>query len=240
MCDRWMPTIKLGITWEQFQQLPRNPAYNYEYVDGQACLTPRTRHYHALLDLKPLDLSADVKIRRVENRDFPELERLFAASFARIQPYGSLDDATRLRAATDALERTRGGGDGPWIERASFVALEQERFVGAIFITLLPPGDPCDWDSYRWTESPPADWLKRAYGRPHLTWIFVSPLAAGHGTGTTLLAAAVRELLAMGYKELASTFIVGNDSSMLWHWRNGFRLLSYPTSHRRTREKKKR
>ena len=43
----------------------------------------------------------------------------------------------------------------------------------------------------------------------------------------------MRELLAMGYKELASTFLIGNDSSMLWHWRSGFRLLAYPGSWRR-------
>ena len=35
MCDEWMPTIKLALTPEQFRQLPRNPAYHYEYLDGQ-------------------------------------------------------------------------------------------------------------------------------------------------------------------------------------------------------------
>jgi hypothetical protein len=32
---------------------------------------------------------------------------------------------------------------------------------------------------------------------------------------------------------LASTFLLGNESSMLWHWRNGFQLLQYPGSRRR-------
>ena len=100
------------------------------------------------------------------------------------------------------------------------------------WITLLPEGDPCDWDSYYWHRPPPADCLERCLGRPHLTWIFVLPLHAGQGVGTALLAAAVRELLALGYTELASTFMIGNDSSMLWHWRNGFRLLAYPGSRR--------
>jgi hypothetical protein len=29
----------------------------------------------------------------------------------------------------------------------------------------------------------------------------------------------------MGYKELASTFLLGNDPSTLWHWANRFRVL---------------
>ena len=39
-----------------------------------------------------------------------------------------------------------------------------------------------------------------------------------------------------GYKELASTFLLGNESSTLWHWRMGFRLLAYPGSMRLIRE----
>ena len=61
---------------------------------------------------------------------------------------------------------------------------------------------------------------------------FRSPSNKGHGVGTALLAAAVGELLALGYTQILSTFMLGNDSSMLWHWRNGFQLLSYPGSYR--------
>jgi L-amino acid N-acyltransferase YncA len=59
-------------------------------------------------------------------------------------------------------------------------------------------------------------------------------LEAGRGIGSALLAASVRVLKAEGYHHLWSTFVSGNDSSMLWHWRNGFRLLPYPGSRRRT------
>ena len=48
------------------------------------------------------------------------------------------------------MERVRIGGDGPWIERASFIALENHQPIGAIFITLLPDGDPCEFGSYEW------------------------------------------------------------------------------------------
>jgi GNAT superfamily N-acetyltransferase len=219
MCDEWMPAIKLPLGRDEYHRLPRNPAYKYEYLDGHAYLTPRARHYHALLDLATFRPGAEpvdpVALRRAEASDFTDLIPLFAAAFRCIQPFGSLDDAMRKEAAQQALERTRTGGDGPLIGRASFVALDGEngRTIGALFVTLLPGGDPCDWDSYYWSEPPPADAVERRLGRPHLTWVFVSPLCVGHGVGTALLAAAVRELWALGYVEMASTFMIGNDSS---------------------------
>ena len=54
MCDEWMPTLKLAITYDEWQQLPRNASYKYEYFDGKAWLTPRAKFYHAVLDLEPL------------------------------------------------------------------------------------------------------------------------------------------------------------------------------------------
>jgi GNAT superfamily N-acetyltransferase len=232
MSDDWMPLIKLPLTAEQFLQLPRNPAYKYEYLGRKAYLTPRPRHYHAWLDLQPIEAPGLADLRPLRADDLPGLERLFAAAFRTIQPFGSLCDADRLRAARQALARTRTGGDGPLVEQACFVAYEEGEPVGALLVTLLPPGDPADWDSYHWTEPPPLDCVAQRLGRPHLTWIFVAPHLAGHGLGTSLLAAAVHAIMALGYRELLSTFVLGNESSMLWHWRNGFRLLPYPGSYR--------
>jgi hypothetical protein len=237
MCDDWMPHVQLPLTIEQFRQLPRNAAYKYEYMNETVHLSPRPRHYHALLDLRPMESDASVSVCPLQADQLVRLDRLFAEAFRYVQPYGCLDDKTRLEAARHALERTRAGNDGPFIERASFVAKIEERPVGAILITLLPEGDPCDGDSYHWTETPPPDCIEQGLGRPHLTWIFVSPLEKGHGTGTALLAASVRELLALGFSQLLSTFMAGNDTSILWHWRNQFRLLAHPGSYRLMRQR---
>jgi GNAT superfamily N-acetyltransferase len=234
MCDHWMPLVKLRMSMEQFQQLPRNAAYKYEYLDRQAYLSPRPRHFHALLDLQRPRAAVDkeVDIVPLPAANVMGLADLFAAAFGTIQPYGCLDDRTRLRAANEALARVLAGGDGPFIERASFVARERDQIVGAILLTLLPLGDPCDYESYEWKSALPADCIARCLGRPHLTWIFVSPFHAGRGAGTALLAAAAARLLEMGFTQLLSTFMIGNESSMLWHWRNGFELLSHPASYR--------
>jgi GNAT superfamily N-acetyltransferase len=105
-----------------------------------------------------------------------------------------------------------------------------------VLVTLLPATDPADWRSYHWPEPPPADCVARGLGRPHLTWVFVSPYYGGRGAGTALLHAAAKALRAKGYTEMASTFLLGNESSMLWHWRNGFRLLPHAHSLRRPAE----
>jgi GNAT superfamily N-acetyltransferase len=237
MCDEWMPYIQMPLTIEQFRQLPRNAAYKYEYLNHTAYFSPQPKHYHALLELRPIAVDASAEVCPIEAGELARLDGLFAEAFRYIQPYGCLDDETRFEAARHALERTRVGGDGPWIVPASFVAKIDERPVGAILITLLPEGDPCDWDSYHWAEPPPADCIERRLGRPHLTWVFVSRFEKGRGTGTALLAASVRELLALGFTQLLSTFMAGNDSSMLWHWRNGFQLLPYPGSYRLMRQR---
>ena len=233
-----MPWLELKLTPEEFIQLPRNAAYKYQYQSSSAWLNPRPRYYHAMLDVRRLDLPgpASVAVRPVAPRDWDELPAVFAESFRNQQPFAGLSDAGRLLAAQSSLAQTQTGGDGPWIEQASFVAGEPGAWWGAVFITLLPLRDPTDWDSYSWPTPPPPDAIERRMGRPHLTWIFVRPPHAGRGVGTALLQAAAGALSVMGYEELLSTFMLGNEASMLWHWRMGFRLLAYPGSPRHTRK----
>src|SRR5437870_2514377 len=116
-------------------------------------------------------LSSAMALRPARAEDFAGLEPVFAGAFHAVQPFGSLDDDRRRQAAHKCLDKTRTGGDGPWIERASFAAVRERDLIGAILLTLLPEGDPCDWDSYYWREPPPADCIARRLGRPHLTWI---------------------------------------------------------------------
>ncbi len=231
-----MRLVKLRMTLREFRRLPRHPAYKYEYIDGEAWLSPRPRTYHALLDLRPPTEPDDgVMIRPIADPDWAQLVRLFAAAFADRPPFLGLDERKRRSAGRAILEYARTGGDGPFISQASFVA-EADSFdgpAGGIVVTLLPEADLTDWRSFSWPEPPPADAIERRLGRPHLTWVFVHPLAAGRGVGTALLHATTRGLLALGYDQLASTFLLGNESSTLWHWRNGFRLVGSPWSMRR-------
>jgi hypothetical protein len=233
--DEWMPWLQLDLTPLEFQQLPRNAAYKYQYQSGAAWLNPRPRYYHALLELSASPLSSDAGglIRPIQASDMDTLIEVFADAFCSQQPFAGLTEPARRMAGQRSLEQVLSGGDGPWIEQASFLAHDEEgRCLGAIFITLLPLKDPTDFDSYSWETPPPPDAIEQRLGRPHLTWIFVGSSSTGQGVGTALLGAAAGALMALGYEELLSTFMLGNDSSMLWHWRMGFQLLRYPGSTR--------
>jgi GNAT superfamily N-acetyltransferase len=250
MLDRWFSMIKLPLSLRQFHQLPQNPAYKYEYIDNTAWLSPRPKYYSARLELRPgamampamVDAQESIGFRRLGEEDWPRLSQLFAGAFSRIQPFASLSERRRLESARACLQYTRDGGDGPIIESACHVAFgkEHERCLGAILVTLIPMIDLDEFWSMRWHTPPPPDCIERRLGRPHLTWIFVGPLYAGHGIGSALLGHASRSLLDLGYTELISSFLLGNTSSMLWHWRNGFALLPYVASIRAMRARWKR
>ena len=238
MWSKCMRLVKIRMSFQEFHQLPRHPAYKYEYIDGETWLTPRPKTYHALLDLRTTEGATGaerVTTRPLEMGDWDVLTDLFSAAFCDRPPFLGLDNRRRRAAAHAILERCRTGGDGPLIEQASFLGQVApfEEPAGGIVVTLLPAADVGDWRAFEWPEPPPADAVARCLGRPHLTWIFVHPLAAGQGLGTALLRAAAQRLFALGYTELASTFLLGNESSMLWHWRNRFRLAASPWSRRR-------
>ena len=242
--EKWYPFIKLPLTIEQFDQLPRNPAYKYEYIEGEAWLTALPRTYHALLALEKRTPAStvegfgreEISVRKLDEDDWEEFPSLFAWAFHRVVPFSLISDEDRLTAATQCVEHVRKGGDGPLIKDACYVArcdtAEGGQLFGAILITLMQNGDLERFDDPTWKEHAPDNALAAGWGRPHLTWIFTDHWNARHGIGSLLLDHAVNALLDLGYTELASTFLLGNESSTLWHWRNGFQLKSYPGSPR--------
>jgi GNAT superfamily N-acetyltransferase len=236
MSDAWMPSLRIPMLQQDFDQLPRHPAYQYEYLGGAASLAPWPRYYHAQLDLAPLTadplLQATAPLKPARPQDIEAMVPVFDRAFAHLQPFGSLLEEHRRLAAEQSLRLTFGGEDGPLIEPASLIAWEEEKIIGAILLTLLPGGLSTAWDSYHWLSPPPMDLWEVREGQPHLTWIFVDRVAQGTGIGTQLLHTAARVLRDNGYLSLWTTFMVGNESSLLWHWRNGFRLLPHAHSKR--------
>jgi hypothetical protein len=235
MSDSHFRRIELHLPFEEFDRIPRNSAYKYEYWDGRAVLSPRPKCYRAVLDLQPITDVEPCDVRPLPPGEVLGLAGLFRAAFHRTQPFASLEEDDAEKAAHACLEKTAGGGDGPLIESACFQAFGRHADgpVGAILVTLLPPGIVGNWGYHTWREPPPPDAVERRLGCPHLTWIFVSPWFERRGAGTALLAASVKVLLELSYPQLASTFLLGNDSSTLWHWRNGFRLQPFFSAMRR-------
>lgn len=239
--EEWFRSLGLAMTREEFEALPAHPDYKYEFGEGRACLSPRPKAFHARLVLRPggapkeAEAQRPGRIRRLRDDDWEALPSTFAAAFVNTQPFASLPEDDRHRASRELLEVVRKGGEGPVVREACLVAESERarRLVGAALITLCPDRPLNEWGMSRWDEPPPPDAIERRLGRPHLTWIFVEPMDAGHGIGSAMLASASEALCALGYRELASTFYSGNARSVLWHWRNGFQLCEWPGSMRK-------
>jgi GNAT superfamily N-acetyltransferase len=237
MSDAWMPKLKMKLTREEFERLPRHPAYKYDLIDGETLISPWPRFGHAQLKLTRFRAGSEdvakAELRSVTAADEQALVPIFAAAFGHLQPYASLDEATCQKAARAALKQTFDGGDGPLVTDASFVAIVEAAVVGAIMVTLAPGGDASESESFVWHDEPPPGLWQQTKGQPHLTWIFVKRFEQGGGMGTQLLRQAVRVLKRQGFTTLWTTFLIGNESSVLWHWRNGFELLPGMFSKRR-------
>jgi hypothetical protein len=240
MRDEWFPHIAFPIPIEQFHQIPKSPLYKWEYWNGEARLSARPKSYHCLLDLKSGPVADSVivhrneilRIRPLNELDWDQLPEVFSAAFSHIVPFCGMEDLVAMEAARCCLDRTRIGGEGPLVEQACFVAANQnDEPCGAALITLTRDIDLTSLDRLHW-ETPPDRALERGLGRPHLTWVFVPPLLSRHGVGSAMLGHAVNALVKLSYHELGSTFWLGNESSALWHWMNGFRLVSWVGSPR--------
>lgn len=225
MCDQWMTRQELPLTQDQVARLPRSPAWQYSALDGRLILWPRVRAYHAVLALDGVKPASEHVFTAVPTCQHAELEATFKAAFRSVIPYAGLDDATLAEAAHVSLGRTWSGMDGPLVQPACCAAREQERIQGALFVTLLPPGSNLDPASWYWQEPAPARWEDAIGGRPHLTWVFVDPACGRSGLATAMLRHAAAALRERGFSFLLSTFLLGNDASLLWHWKNGFELL---------------
>src|SRR5262249_21947055 len=115
MLHDWYRAVRLPIGLEEFQRLPRHPAFQYEYADGAALLSPRPRTLNALLTLRPhvIPPAETLTFRPVEPGDWAVFPGLFAAAFRHVQPFAGLTDADCHQASVECLEQTRNGGDGP-------------------------------------------------------------------------------------------------------------------------------
>ncbi len=233
MLPDWFLPLEFDLAWEAFLKLPRHPAYQYEYRAGRVRLESRPRLFHALLDLSgetTLTESSGLAARPVAAKDWPALRFVFVRAFGRTAPLRHLDDLTRRQATEQLLDATRSGRDGPLIPSASLVHCDDQNSpAGACLITLLPAGDLSDFTDPNWT-APPPNAPGSGQGLPHLTWIFVDPARQRRGLGAALLHQASAELRKLGYSRLASTFLLGDHASALWHWRQGFQLVSHPGS----------
>ena len=224
------PEITFPLSPELLSRLPRSSAYRYQVEEGHVRLVPQPETALALLPLaesKKVQPQSGIELVPLQDSDWPALISVFAEAFSAELPWSvlSADDGQRL--AADMLVRARTGADGPVVRSASWIAREARsgQIVGGVLITLTPNGQLDDFTAPAWQAQAPADPMSQCWGRPHLTWIFVTPSWTRRGLGSALLSHACRELSNLGYTELSSAFLTCNMGTVLWHWSQGFRLV---------------
>lgn len=125
----------------------------------------------------------------------------YGAIVSRAYPPGHPDhepsDAEPEGAARTVAALLRGEHVGPWLPAASFDARDDDRVLGAVLISEMPPST-----TYA--------------GGPWVTEIFVEPDAAGRGIGGALLARAATALVAAERPTLGLAVTVGNPAHRLY------------------------
>jgi GNAT superfamily N-acetyltransferase len=227
------------MLFESYMRLPRHPSYKFEYWDSQLRISPRWRSHRFFLELQPpeecprIDELSEAAIRPLAAGDWEMLPEVLAAAFRDSPPLGMLGDRRRVWAARDWLRSTREGGEGPLLEPACVVAVDREDesiVLGALLVTLIVDSERSWYASLRAAVGPPPPQMAEGHEQAQVSWVFVKPGASRRGIGSALLAVVARTLWIAGHRELASATHCGNDASLAWHWRNGFRLLPHHDS----------
>jgi ribosomal protein S18 acetylase RimI-like enzyme len=218
-----------------WKRIPRHPDFKYELLEGDLWITGRPRAIDALLDLSvpPAQMPSrasrendQLQIRKLTDADWPNLTDVFIGGYADQQPFASWSGPALQRAARSCLSHAKDGGEGPLIHEACHVALgispgqQDSAICGALLATLV---DARHIPSIPTEATVTVDGVVRV---PHLTYLFVDRWRRRRGVGTQLLLSAIRALREARYTHLASTVLHGSAPSLIWHWRNGFSVLS--------------
>ncbi len=212
MSDQLPGPIHRQMTIEEYHDFPRHLGWKYEYYGGKIHVTRREVMVPLILDLprgrrggrsekaarqgsgEPV---AGLTLRPVEAEDERRLFDLFIAAFSSTIDFAGYPQERFLEEARKCLRRHFGEQRGRRLP-ASRVAEHGEQPVGAFLLREFERGVLLDM-------------------------AFVDPARQGSGIGTHLLEAAVRELVRGGETRLYSCCFLGNESSLAWHQRRGFR-----------------
>jgi hypothetical protein len=186
------------LSRELFERLPRHPDWKYEYINGQAMLSPRPR---ALRLRRPTgqpvtQVRPGIEIRALDaGADGAAVAALLTEVWSREDPYRSYDD--QGKTLRGEIER------GLSTARFGAVAMDQ----GAQRAAALVHGE---------------------HEQPTLTWLTVGFEARERGLATALLAWICVMLNERGVRELASGASAANLASLRWHLSRGFALAADP------------
>jgi GNAT superfamily N-acetyltransferase len=190
--------MRLPLSPDLLQRLPRHPDWKYEMVKGEAWLSSRPRplmlRRSTNLAVPAVTLSG-VEIRTIDaRRDRSKIAKLLMDVWVDEDPYRSLEDPKILLQSE--IERSL---EDPGL---GVIAIDEQ---GVCAVVLMP-----------------------STTAPALMWLTVRRDARERGLATALLRVVVQTLSAHGMDELASGTSAANVPSLRWHLTRGFQLAPDP------------
>jgi RimJ/RimL family protein N-acetyltransferase len=192
---------RLPMSFEEWELLPYQPGWKYEYWDGRAHITPNHQTAVTTAIVTPRPVNAPCALRRVLPEDEAPLLAVYMEAFAENQAFCDYTDAQFLDAARRDLRDSFTGHRAPLLTAARVaVATEAtgEQLVGAALLSR-----------------------DREYG-PVLDLLFIRPLWQRRGLATALVSSAMHALHQTGEGTLTSCYQLANAASQAWHRGFGF------------------
>jgi ribosomal protein S18 acetylase RimI-like enzyme len=191
----------LPMSFEEWELLPYQPGWKYEYWDGRAHITPNHQTAVTTAPVTPRPVNAPCALRPVLPEDEAALLAVYMEAFADNQAYCDYTDTAFLDAARRDLRESFTGHRAPLLAAAR-VAVATEatgaQLVGAALLSR-----------------------EREYG-PMLDLLFIRPLWQRRGLATALVASAMNALHQAGEATLTSCYQLANTASQAWHRGFGF------------------
>lgn len=198
-----MKSVHLPMTIEEFHRLPHRLGWKHEYYGGKAHITPaHTAVSTASLPVTRRKVAPPCPLRQPTPDDLDGLVPAFYAAFADTTDYCDMEMQAIVKSGQRVLEGFFDGERGRPLP-ASRLALESavddgDKIVGAALL------------------------VEKSNGSAFLDLLFVIPEWRRRGVATALLGDALNALHDEGYPELSSRFLLGNETSRVWHHHFGF------------------
>src|SRR5438876_2331909 len=192
---------RLPMRFEDWELLPYQPGWKYEYWGGCAHITPNHQTAVTVAPVTPRPVTAPCVIRPVRPADETPLLAVYLAAFADNQAFCDYTDEKMHDAARRDLRESFTGHRAPLLAAARVAvatAAADAPLVGAALLSR-----------------------DREYG-PVLDLLFIHPTWHRRGLATALVASAMNALHQAGERTLTSVYQLANPTSQAWHRAFGF------------------
>jgi GNAT superfamily N-acetyltransferase len=201
--DTAMPirSQRLPMRFEDWELLPYQPGWKYEYWGGCAHITPNHQTAVTVAPVTPRQVTAPCVIRPVCSDDEAPLLAVYLAAFAENQAFCDCTDAQMLDAARRDLRESFTGRRAPLLAAARVAVATDTPDASRVGAALLS--------------------RDREYG-PVLDLLFIHPTWHRRGLATALVASAMNALYQAAEQTLTSVYQLANPNSQAWHRAFGF------------------